>query len=205
MLNGYIAVEPAHDEGYEQVSVPEVTVYGNRTGQDRIMRVKQSGSGIIYDIDEKPIFRHGILRHRGIPNDGQEYNVGAGDKIIYTDFSEFKNTIEGKEYYIMKLWDILGVYKRVTVKEHTQTELVAELLAIGGAGHISGDLGDPLEHFQHDVADEPLAHDNVDTASWYVEPLDVPDKLDDSQRTQPSMGLDNRRRTYRREVVSLAA
>lgn len=112
MLNGFIAVTPFWDDGYEDVEFPAVSVTGDLTGETRKLRVKQSKGGIIYDINETPLFRTGTLEMKSDAPDKKDYIVDVGDRIIYTDFSEFKNTIEGKEYYIMKLWSIVAVYKR---------------------------------------------------------------------------------------------
>lgn len=110
MLNGFIAVSAVWDEGYEQVEFPEISVTGDLTGNTRSLKVKQSEGGIIYDVNEAPLYRTGVVKHRGVAPDGKDYKVAAGDRIIYSDFSEFKNTLEGEEYYIMKLWDVVAVY-----------------------------------------------------------------------------------------------
>jgi len=115
MLNGIIAVEAAWDESYEDVEFPDISITGHKTGSMRKLKVKQTGDGIIYDIDEKPVYRHGTVAHRGKAPDGVDYPYTTGDKVIYTDFSEFKNTIEGTEYYIMKLWDVIAVYDGGTI------------------------------------------------------------------------------------------
>lgn len=48
---------------------------------------------------------------RGHAPDNKEYDIGVGDKVIYSDHSEFKNKIEGEEYYLMRLHDVVAVYR----------------------------------------------------------------------------------------------
>jgi co-chaperonin GroES (HSP10) len=111
MLNGWVAVKPYFDESYEPVEIPELDLMGNDTGKTRTLRVKQSESGIIYDMNEKPMYRHGEIWSLTMPSpDGKDYGLAAGDKIVYNHNMEFKNTIEGEDYYIMKLWNIVGKY-----------------------------------------------------------------------------------------------
>lgn len=116
MLNGFVAVSSFWDESYEDVYFPEMSVTGELTGKKRKLRIKQSKGGIIYDINEKPLYRSGVVEHRGLAPDEKFYAVAGGHRIIYSDFSEFKNVIEGTEYYMMKLWNIVAVYKNRSIE-----------------------------------------------------------------------------------------
>ena len=65
-------------------------------------------TGIITDIDHKPMAMNGIVRHIGVPIANANYGFTANDKVIYLKGSEFKNNIEGKDYYVMKQWDVVA-------------------------------------------------------------------------------------------------
>lgn len=114
MVNGWVAVTPLQDDSYQEVEIDELDIFNRKIGT-RTERVKMNESGIIYDMNDEPIFRHGTLSMRGVAPDHKDYEVAVGDTLIYSDFSEFKNTIEGKEYYLMKLWDVVAVYKGVEI------------------------------------------------------------------------------------------
>ena len=111
MLNGYMAIEPYYDDSYEDIEIPDLDMFGRDNGKVRKLKVKQK-NGIVYDMTEKPLYRHGKISSITSPSpDGKDYGIGVGDKIVYTHFSEFKNTIEGVEYFIMKIWNTVGVYR----------------------------------------------------------------------------------------------
>jgi co-chaperonin GroES (HSP10) len=132
MLNGFVAVTAKWDETYEDIS------FEDEMGIRQDLRVKQTKTGIIYDINEEQVFRHGKLEHRGSSPDGKDYNVFPGDKIIYTDFSEFKNKIEDVEYYIMKLWDIVAVYRKNTMEPMADYVFI-DVTPVGSSGLIIPD------------------------------------------------------------------
>lgn len=115
MVNGWVAISPYNDESYEEVEIDVLDPFQRKIGTNTI-RVKQSESGIIYDTNDKAVFRHGIVVHRGKAPDNLNYEVAVGDRVIYSDHSEFKNTIEGTEYFLMRLHDIVGVYRGRTIE-----------------------------------------------------------------------------------------
>lgn len=109
LVNGWIAVLPIQDDSFEEIEIPEVNIFQHQTGTRKI-RVKQSG-GIIYDMNEEAVFRHGKIAMVSPPADNKDYQVAVGDTIIYSDWSEFKNKIEGVEYFMMRLHDVVARYR----------------------------------------------------------------------------------------------
>ncbi|MDX1628599.1 MAG: hypothetical protein R3345_07860 [Fulvivirga sp.] len=110
MVNGYIAVSALKDDSYEEIEIDKLDTMGKKVGTKKI-EVKMTEGGIIYDMDNKPVFRHGKISHIGKSPDLRNYEVSKGSTIVYSDWSEFKNTIEGTEYYIMKVFDVVAFYQ----------------------------------------------------------------------------------------------
>ncbi|KKN63256.1 hypothetical protein LCGC14_0503740 [marine sediment metagenome] len=108
MTNGYILVEPYWGTGFVEVEIDEIGHNLKPTGEKRSIKVNMSPSGIIYDVYNKPIYGHGTIRHIGCKINDMDYGIAEGDQVIYLHGSEFKNKIEGKEYYIMKQWDVVA-------------------------------------------------------------------------------------------------
>lgn len=67
--------------------------------------------GLIEKIGEKPKYLEGIIHYIGenVMPDSQE-NIRVADRILFRSNSEFKNKIEGDEYYVMKQWDVVAKY-----------------------------------------------------------------------------------------------
>jgi co-chaperonin GroES (HSP10) len=152
LVNGWIAVSPLKDETYQEIEIDELNAFNQKTGT-RKLDVKMTDSGIIYDTNNKPVFRHGVVAMRSNAADGKDYRVAVGDTVIYSDWSEFKNTIEGVEYYMMRLHDVvaayrdnkivpIGYYVLMDATEHSNSKLIlpekykrkpesASVLAIG--------------------------------------------------------------------------
>ena len=109
MINGYVLVEPFFGKDYQDIAIPEYNSFMKPIGT-RTIKVKMNDDGLVLDIGEKPKYRQGTIKHIGahIKND---FKLKAGDKVIFGDGCEFKNTIEGKEYNVMKQWDVLATIK----------------------------------------------------------------------------------------------
>jgi len=102
MLNGNVLVDEFYDEDLENVEVG-----------DHSIRAKVK-SGLVVQIGEKPKYLTGVLRYIGSPVGEQTRKTCApGELIMFRPSSEFKNTIEGHEYYVMKQWDIVAKVLRV--------------------------------------------------------------------------------------------
>lgn len=110
LVNGWMAVSPLKDDSYQEVEIDELDIFNRKTGT-RKLDVKMTDTGIIYDTNNEPVFRHGVIAMRGTAPDMKDYDIRVGDTIIYSDWSEFKNTIEGQEYYMMRLYDAVAVYR----------------------------------------------------------------------------------------------
>ena len=72
------------------------------------IEVVRSSSGLITSVTKKTSTKYAVLRHKGTPLRGkEELPVHTGDKVVLNKHSNFKNTIEGREYYTVKSEDIL--------------------------------------------------------------------------------------------------
>jgi co-chaperonin GroES (HSP10) len=108
MANGYILVEPLWSEDFVEVEIPVLDGLVRDTGEKRKLKVQMTRSGIIFDIENKPIALQGTVRHKGVPIAGRDYGFNEGDKVLYLKGSEFKNKIEDEDYYVMKEWDVVA-------------------------------------------------------------------------------------------------
>jgi co-chaperonin GroES (HSP10) len=67
-----------------------------------------SASGLVIGINKKPSTKFARLSHIGRPLVGtDDLKIGKGALVILNKNSNFKNTIEGKEYYTVRQGDIL--------------------------------------------------------------------------------------------------
>jgi len=97
MLNGNVLVDKYFDDDLEDVEVGDNTIRA---------KVK---AGLVVQIGEKPKYLTGVLRHIGKPiGDQTRYTCAPGELIMFRPSSEFENTIEGHEYYVMKQWDLIA-------------------------------------------------------------------------------------------------
>jgi co-chaperonin GroES (HSP10) len=97
-IAGYILVDPYFGNDVEEVSVP---------GMPSI-RAKISASGIIYDRADKPRYLEGVVRYVSKYIDFVGISVMPGERVFYTTESDFENEIEGRNYYVMKIWDLFA-------------------------------------------------------------------------------------------------
>jgi len=51
----------------------------------------------------------GKMKYKSKPLIGDKFNLMEDTIVIFQDMCAFKQTIEGKEYYVMYYWDILGI------------------------------------------------------------------------------------------------
>lgn len=73
--------------------------------------VRKAGS-LIIQTDIQPYQDRAKIAHIGKPLAGQpSLPYKAGDTVMLSKYSDFKNTIEGVEYYVVKQLDILGLCK----------------------------------------------------------------------------------------------
>ena len=110
MLNGWILVRPFYKGDLEDIEIDELDVMGRKTGRKKVVKGRMSKGGIITDLQDRPVFRHGIVEYIGDNIPGFDFGVKKGDKVIYENNVEFKNTIEGKEYFVMKQWNVVASY-----------------------------------------------------------------------------------------------
>jgi len=97
MVNGYMQVEPFWNEDYQEIEV-----------DGKIVRGKLKGN-LVVGMVEAPEYRTGTIRRRGL-NYGADTRdtIEERDIVIYSKGSEFKNTVEGKEVYLMQQWNIIA-------------------------------------------------------------------------------------------------
>lgn len=88
----------------EESDYSEVEILSKR------MSVKVSETGLVTSVTKKKSMNTGILRHLGSPLVGKDtINASIGSKVLLTRNSNFRNKVEGKEYYTLKQEDILCV------------------------------------------------------------------------------------------------
>lgn len=97
MVNGYVQVEPYWNEDYQEIEV-----------DGKLIRGKLKGD-LVVGLAEAPEYRTGVVRRKG-KDYGKDTRstVREGDIVLYDKGSEFKNTIEGKEVYLMQQWQIIA-------------------------------------------------------------------------------------------------
>lgn len=98
-IGGWVLMEPAWDEETQEIQLQ---------GQEKV-RGKVSASGLVTELHDKPKPLEGIIANIGTQLKGDpELGVKNGDRVFFLPLSEFKNKIEGKEYYIMRQKDIIA-------------------------------------------------------------------------------------------------
>jgi len=96
-VGGWTLCETVVEEDFNQVEVD---------GQK--IEAITSASGLVIGINKKPSTKFARLSYIGIPLVGEdELKIGKGALVILNKNSNFKNTIEGKEYYTVRQADIL--------------------------------------------------------------------------------------------------
>lgn len=96
-IGSWTLCETVVEEDFNQVEV----------GGQKIEAIT-SASGLVIGINKKPSTKFARLSHIGRPLVGaDELKIGKGALVILNKNSNFKNTIEGKEYYTVRQGDIL--------------------------------------------------------------------------------------------------
>ncbi len=93
-LAGHVLVEPLWEEGVEDL--------GNGK------RGKITKSGIVSELHDKPEPLRGRVAFVGSPMKEESTDIEQGDKVIYLPHADFEVEIEGKTYYAMRYWEIIG-------------------------------------------------------------------------------------------------
>lgn len=95
-IGGWVLIEAIWDDQVEEIAGMNV-------------RGKVGKFGLITELHDKPKPLEGRVACIGTPIEGEaELDINKGDKVIFLPLSEFKNTIEGKEYYIMRQKDLIA-------------------------------------------------------------------------------------------------
>jgi co-chaperonin GroES (HSP10) len=96
-IGSHVLVSPTYPEGVVMEDVA-----------GKQIAVRKVGS-IIIEHDIKPYKDRGNIAFIGTPLANQpKLDVKAGDMVMLSGYSDFKNKIEGEEYYVVKQMDILG-------------------------------------------------------------------------------------------------
>lgn len=91
----------------EQINEEE-SDYSEMEVLSKRMSVKVSETGLVTSVSKKKSVNSGILKHIGEPFIGKDkVDANVGDKVLLTRNSNFKNKIEGKEYYTLRQEDII--------------------------------------------------------------------------------------------------
>ena len=105
-IGGHVLIEPYFGDDIEELQIDSSQFKGITTALPAFIKAKKGKFGIITDIHDKPVLYTGIVRYICKYAPGYNIDFKAGDKILYARHSDFDNVIEGKEYYVMKVWDI---------------------------------------------------------------------------------------------------
>ena len=108
-LNAYVAVSPYWSPDLQEIEVPTFNAFMKKTGTRKMM-VRMTRSGIVIDVNNKPVFSTGIIRYSGHEVGGVKLGLKPGTRVIYLKHSEFKNEILGEDMFLMRFWDICGYY-----------------------------------------------------------------------------------------------
>lgn len=99
MIGGKILSEALFDEDIQEVEVDGV-----------MTRVRLTKSGLVSEVNPEHNLRKARLAHIGTPLAGEEpVPIQPGDVFYYVNNADFKNTIEGKEYFVMNQEDIIAI------------------------------------------------------------------------------------------------
>lgn len=99
MIAGRILAEPMFDD-----DVVEIDVNGHK------QKAKLTASGLVKEINPEHSLKKAKLAHIGNPQVGDDpVPIEKGQIFYYIKNGDFKNEIEGKEYFVMYQEDILAV------------------------------------------------------------------------------------------------
>jgi co-chaperonin GroES (HSP10) len=105
-IAGYILVEPFFGDDIEEFTIPEVATVLLPVA--KTVRGKRSASNLITEITDAPRFLEGVVSHASDTIPFVDFNVKPGDRVIYSIDSDFENEIEGRNYYVMHIWDLIA-------------------------------------------------------------------------------------------------
>ena len=104
MLSGYVLLSSV-SELTEKIEVDGHQVSGKKHGNLVLIEKPEDVKG-----NTKAKYLTGILEHIGMPvaDDENARIIVPGTKVLFKPNSQFKNTIEGKEYLLMNQWDLVA-------------------------------------------------------------------------------------------------
>lgn len=105
-IGSYTLIEPDM-ETWEDISVP---TYSNIKGKDGKPMLKPKEQWLVKKVAPGAKYLLGFVRHVGTPLKGTECDVQAGDRIIYRRMADWRNIVEGKEYYAILHRHIVGKF-----------------------------------------------------------------------------------------------
>lgn len=121
MLNGYVLVSEYFEDNMEDIVLKDSRFEWKFKGKTK--------NGLVVQIDEKPKYLVGRLEHIGPGLGTNVREIEPGELVMYRPRSEFKNTIEGREYYVMRQWDIVALV--ISAEELKEFDLSMRDHAIG--------------------------------------------------------------------------
>jgi len=147
MLNGYVLVNPFYGDDIKEIDIPVFDNMNKPTGKSRKVKVTMGKKGLVASVHEKPQFRTGIVARIGNALPDQSNMISRGMRVVYTRNSEWKNTINGVEYFVMRQWDIVATI----VKIYDSNGESEEVVPIGG-----WTLVQPLERKSNIILSEKI-------------------------------------------------
>lgn len=99
MMGGRILAEPVYDEDIVEIDIEGVK-----------QKAKLTASGLVKEINPGHNLVRARLSHMGNPLIGDDHvPIKPGDVFFYIKNADFKNTIEGKDYFVMMQDEILAI------------------------------------------------------------------------------------------------
>lgn len=103
MIAGHILVSDILQHGVVEVEIEGKKVRGKISKHGIVEEISQATEDLEWQTFE------GILEHIGPPLKGESVlNIKPGDKVLCSSMSNWKNVINGKEYFVMKQRDIIA-------------------------------------------------------------------------------------------------
>lgn len=118
MLNAFVLVVPYYEESSQKIDVAGQQITGKMKGD------------LVVELGDKPRYLTGMVCHIGEGIGPDKRTTIPGTLILFRPSSEFRNVIEGCDFYVMKHFDILCEFLSDAEIEHTKQLAARENIII---------------------------------------------------------------------------